>query len=176
MFTFLRFNSFAIFSAVALPWLISTFVTFGNNEYDMYVSLFAYTMLLIWFLGLDSELSKRIPLKIRPSNTLFLINLALLYLGYCSLRVFLEPGTSFNVTGLAAIPFLYVFYAWFSIFDHLSKLLTYSEEEKQLPTGRRIGEMVLFIFFFVGLWWLQPRIRKILEKEEIHPENYVVSS
>jgi hypothetical protein len=172
MLKLLKLNTLLLFLILTLPWLFVLYVTFGSYDYDMYIGIIAYTIFLIWFIGLDSELTKRIPVKIRPSNTLFLINLSILYLLNCILVIFLEPGTYFNVTGLAAVPFLYLFYAWFSIYSHLSKLLTYAEEENEVPLSKRIGEMVLFFFFFIGLWWLQPRIRKVLEKAEIKCETF----
>ena len=116
---------------------------------------------------------KRIPLKIRPSNTIFLINIFLVYLGYCVLAILLNPGQSINVTGLAALPFLYIFYAWFSIYNHLSKLLAYSEDETEVPLNKRVGDMIMFFFFFIGVWWLQPRIKRVLDKPEIIKEKYV---
>jgi hypothetical protein len=139
----------------------------------MICSIIAYTLIFIWFLLLDSELMKRVPPKIRPSNTLFLINVTLVYFSSCIAFIFFGPGKEFKVTGLAALPFLYFFYAWFSIYNHLSKLLTFAEEEKEIELGKRIGEMVLFFFFFIGVWFLQSRIRKVLNKPEIARIKYV---
>jgi hypothetical protein len=139
----------------------------------MIFTLVLFTVFLLWFIGLDAELMKRIPLKIKPSNTLFLINILLIYFGYCVIAILLNPGQSFNVTGLAALPFLYVFYAWFSIYSHLSKLLSYSEDEIEVPLNKRVGDMIMFFFFFIGVWWLQPRIKEVLNKPEIVREKYV---
>lgn len=139
----------------------------------MIFTLISFTIFLLWFLRLDAELIKRIPLKIRPSNTLFLVNIFLIYIGYCAIVILLNPGQSINFTGLAALPFFYIFYAWFSIYIHLSKLLTYSEDETEVPLNKRVGDMILFFFFFIGVWWLQPRIKRSLDKPEIIKDKYV---
>ena len=172
MLRFLKSNTLILFLILTIPWLAGFYINLGSNNYDMICKILAYTIFLIWFLSLDSELSRRVPLKIRPSNTLFLVNIIILYLFNCVLLIFLEPDNYFKVTGLAAIPFLYLFYAWYSIFNHLSKLLTYAEEEKEISLNKRVGDMILFFFIFIGVWWLQPRIRKILNKEEINRETY----
>jgi hypothetical protein len=162
----LSVNTALVFFILTIPWCIKYIYPFKDYDYFMIWSIIAYAVVFIWLLLLDSELMKRVPLKIRPSNTLFLINLTLIFLSSCIIYIFFGEGKEFNVTGLAVLPFLYIFYAWFSIYNHLSKLLTFAEEEKEIPLGRRIGEMVLFFFFFIGVWFLQPRIRKVLGKPE----------
>ncbi|MBX9781001.1 MAG: hypothetical protein K2X26_11700 [Chitinophagaceae bacterium] len=166
MLKFLKLNTALLFILITAPWVVNLF--FENQDYRLYVSIFANTILLLWFFSLDAELTKRIPSKIRPSNTMFILNSVLIYLGNCIAVIFLEPQTSFTVTGIAALPFLYIFYALFSIFSHLSKILTYAEEEKEIPTSKRIGEMFSFFFFIVGIWWLQPRIQAVLSKPPIN--------
>ena len=173
MLKLLKVKTPLLFIILTLPWVL-TFVS--RNYYpdlSMIFNFVLFTIFLLWFIGLDTELMKRIPLKIRPSNTLFLINIFLIYLGYCVIAILLDPGQSINVTGLAALPFLYIFYAWFSIYNHLSKLLTYSEDEIEVPLNKRVGDIILFFFFFIGVWWLQPRIKKVLNKPEIIREKYV---
>lgn len=173
MLKLLKINTPLLFIILILPWILT--LVFGDYYPDLHMvfTLVLFTILLLWFLGLDAELMKRIPLKIRPSNTLFLVNILLIYFGYCVIAILIDPGQSINVTGLAALPFLYVFYAWFSIYNHLSKLLTYSEDEAELPFNKRVGDMILFFFFFIGVWWLQPRIKKVLDKPEIIKKKYV---
>ena len=173
MLKLLKINTLLLFIILTLPWVLTLIFGYYYPDSHMIFTLVLFTIFLLWFLGLDVELMKRIPLKIRPSNTLFLINIILVYLGYCVIAILLDPGQSINVTGLAALPFLYIFYAWFSIYNHLSKLLAYSEDETEVPLNKRVGDMILFFFFFIGVWWLQPRIKKVLNKPEIIKEKYV---
>lgn len=172
----LRMNTGLLFCALTLPWLIRIIIPFYPYLTYMVVALLSYSVVFLWILFLDAELIKRVPLKIRPSNTLFLVNLILVYLLCCAIVIYLEPGKEFSITGLAAFPFLYLFYAWFSIYDHLSKLLLFAEEEKQITLRMRIGDMILFFFFFIGVWWLQPRIRNILKKSEVTRASYTFVS
>ncbi len=173
MLKLLKINSILLFIILTVPWTLTFVYGFYYPDLHMVFTLVSFTIFLIWFLGLDSELIKRIPLKIRPSNTLFLINAFLIYLGYCVIAIFLGPDKKIEFTGLAALPFLYIFYAWFSIYNHLSKLLSYCEEETEVPLNKRVGDMILFFFFFIGVWWLQPRIKKVLDKPEIVKEKYL---
>jgi hypothetical protein len=172
MAKFLQLNTFALFLILTLPLCIKYFYPFEDYNNYMICSIIAYFLIFIWLLLIDAELMKRVPPKIRPSNAMFLINLILIFLIYCIVFIFLEPGKEFIVTGVLALPFLYIFYAWFSIYNHLSKLLTFAEKEKEVELSHRIGEMVLFFFFFIGVWFLQKRIKRVLEKPEIEsPKN-----
>jgi hypothetical protein len=173
MLKLLKINSMLLFIILTLPWVLTFVYGYYYQDLHMIFTLISFTIFLIWFLGLDAELMKRIPLKARPSNTLFLINTFLIYLGYCVIAIFLGPDQKIEFTGLAALPFFYIFYAWFSIYNHLSKILAYAEDETEVPLNKRVGDMILFFFFFIGVWWLQPRIKKVLDKPEISKEKYV---
>jgi hypothetical protein len=173
MLKLLKINTGLLFVILTTPWVLTFVFGYYYPDLHMIFTLVLFTTFLLWFLGLDAELMKRIPPKIRPSNSLFLINTFLIYLGYCVIAILLDPGQSISVTGLAALPVFYIFYAWFSIYNHLSKLLTYSEEEIEVPLNKRVGDILLFFFFFIGVWWLQPRIKKVLEKPEIIKSKYV---
>ena len=52
-------------------------------------------------------------------------------------------------------------------------MIAYSEDETEVPLNKRVGYMILFVFFFIGVWWLQARIKKVLNKPEIIKEKSV---
>ncbi|MBL4755895.1 MAG: hypothetical protein JKY52_20160 [Flavobacteriales bacterium] len=111
------------------------------------------------------------PKNVEISDTLFLFNIILLILFFGGSRALLEPGQTVEVTGLYALPFLYVFYALFQVYAHLGKVLTSAEEQREVKFGHRIGEMFLFFFIIIGIFWLQPRIRKVLDSTQLEEEN-----
>lgn len=172
MLKLLKLNQFILFIILICPWLIIWFFNFDNIIVVRSISILRYFLLLLWFLLLDQELMKRMPVKIELSNTLFLINIVLIFLSFSSFFILAEPGEVYTITGIKAIPFLYLFYAFFQIYSHLSKLLTYVEEEKEVPLNKRVGEMVLFFFFFIGVFLLQPRIIAALGKPEVISVKY----
>lgn len=173
MLRLLKLKTPFLFIILTVPWVLTIVSRYYYPDLSMIFNVLLFTIFLLWFIGLDAELMKRIPLKIKPSNTLFLINIFLIYLGYCALAILLDPGESIHVTGFATLPVLYIFYAWFSIYNHLSKLLSYSEDETEVPFNKRVGDMILFFFFFIGVWWLQPRIKEVLNKPQITRQKYV---
>jgi hypothetical protein len=169
----LRMNTVALFLILITPWIALKFYPFRDYYAFMIWSVMGVFLIFLWFLLLDAELTKRIPPKIRPTNTMFLINLILILLVFCLEYIFLKPGETYEVEGVLALSFIYILYAWFSIYNHLSKVLTFAEQEKEVGMSDRGGEMVLFFLFFIGVWFLQGRIRKVLEKPEIESAKYV---
>jgi hypothetical protein len=169
----LRLNTVALFLILTMPWVILRLYPFNDYHNIMIFEIIPFFVIFIWFLLLDAELMKRVPPKIRPSNTMFLINLILIFLTLCLEFIFLRPGETIEVVGLLALAGFYFIYAWFSIYNHLSKVLTFAEQEKEVAIGYRAGEMFLFFFFFIGVWFLQKRIQRVLEKPEIESVKYV---
>ncbi|HIN39161.1 MAG TPA: hypothetical protein EYM84_02680 [Flavobacteriales bacterium] len=147
-----------------LPWSIESLIP---NEYPVAQTVFGtlgFVTLWGWIAILAESLKNRLPKNVEISDTLFLINVVVLILSFGGIRVILEPGQSVNVTGLYALPFFYIFYAIFQVYAHIAKLLTSAEEMKEVKFSHRIGEMFLFFFFIIGVFWLQPRIRKVLDR------------
>ena len=171
MLKLLKLNRAILFLILTVPWIIDYFYKFDDwNNYAAF-SILRYFLLFLWFIGLSVELNKRIPKSVSVSDTFFLINIFLIFLLYCCSYLFLEPGKNYSVSGLDALPyipiFIYLLYAFINIYSYLSMLLTSIEEGREVEFSKRIGEMVLFFFFFIGVWWLQPRIIKALDKPEI---------
>lgn len=162
-----------LFVILTSPWAILFFYGFTDADDYAIWQVLAFVVAFLWYSFLDFELMKRIPLKIRPSDSLFFVNLILLFLLNTLVYIFLVPGEQINVTGIAALPIFYVFYAYFQIFNHLSKLLAYAEKEEEVKLKKRIPEMLSFCLFFIGVWWLQPRIIKILNRPAITPQKYI---
>ena len=163
-----------LFLILITPWAITYYYPFEDLRNWMSSAIFDYFVLLVWFVLLDQELMKRVPKKIEISDTLFLIN-AFLIFGISSVYfIFAKPGEKYTLAGIAGLLLgCYFLYAIFQIYNHLSKLLTYVEEEQEVKFSKRIGEMIMFFFFFVGVWGLQPRIIRALEKPEVLYQKYI---
>jgi hypothetical protein len=63
-----------------------------------------------------------------------------------------------------ALPFhLLAVFCIFSALFIVSRLLVISEEKKLVKANRCFGTFLLFWFFPVGIWFVHPRIKKVLE-------------
>jgi len=72
--------------------------------------------------------------------------------------------------GLAVIPMFYVFYASLHFIAFPVKTLKSIELNRKASFGDYIGDFFLMFLLPIGIWFLQPRIRQIIEKEEVPEE------
>ncbi|MBL4734923.1 MAG: hypothetical protein JKY18_06230 [Flavobacteriales bacterium] len=149
---------------ILLPWSIVQLI---SDEFPTVQAVFGALGCITlwgWIAILAESLKSRLPGNVEISDTLFLINIVVLILSFGGIHILLEPGQTVHVTGLYVLPIVYVFYAIFQVYAHIAKLLTSAEEMKEVKFSHRIGEMFLFYFFIIGIFWLQPRIRKVLDR------------
>jgi len=170
---FLKLNRAILLSLFLIPIAILSVFDFQNHNAYIIVLELTFISVFIWLVFLNSELMKRIPKRIDISDKLFLVNLYLIFISASLFSIFAESGKDYEVTGIAALPFFYYLYAVFQIINHLSKILTCVEEGREVPWKERIPEIIALYFFYIGIWWLQPRIIKALEKPVVLREKYI---
>ena len=103
--------------------------------------------------------------KFDLNHNFFLVN-ALVFLVAIILAFLLAGPEGFHVSGLAALPFLYVFYAFFYCLAYPAKALKSIESGKDVSLGDYIGDFFLILFFPIGVWFIQPRLNKIAMKDK----------
>jgi len=176
MIKILKLDRTLIFLILICPWCVKFFFkdTIDLEIIDKIGKVIWFT----WIGFLSIELKKRLPKNIEISGTLFTINFLFLFIYLTILSLFDISIDPFVDNGLLSMFWrfslvIYFLFAVVQILDYLSKLLTCSEEEKIFPFRKRIGDMIMIIFFPIGIWWLQPRIKKILDKPEVITERYI---
>src|SRR5215204_483398 len=104
---FLKLSRALLFSILLTPIVI--FYIFESIDWTISVISIEleFILVFIWLIALNQELMKRIPKHIDISDKLFYVNLFLLFISLSVFCIFAEPGKSYEVTGLAALPFFY---------------------------------------------------------------------
>jgi hypothetical protein len=121
MLQFLKLNRVLLFFILATPWTINYFYKFADFDNYIILAVLGFVMLFIWFGLLNQELMKRIPKRVEISDTLFYINLFLMFLLISLFYILSNPDLTYHFNGIAALPFLYLIYAVFQIYNHLSR-------------------------------------------------------
>jgi hypothetical protein len=183
MFKFLTLNRSVLFFILTVPLAVTYFYPFQSVIGYTIWYFVAHTIIFLWLWMLDVAMTRRIQPRIRPKNQIFHINLIVTYSIYNIPLLFTLFGYSgeghyyYYVSGINAIPLmilaLYLCFAFFAIFSHMAKILTYAEKKDPVDFTDRVGELFSFLFFFIGIWWLQPRIKKVLGNPEIPITKYV---
>jgi hypothetical protein len=74
----------------------------------------------------------------------------------------ISDNKGMTFTGFSVIPILYVIYAFFDFLAFPVRVLKSIELEREAKFGDYLGDFFLILFFPIGIWFLQPRIRKIV--------------
>ena len=119
----------------------------------------------IWPLIVGHELQNFLPKKVQLNYTFFMINGFLLILVIFG-SVIITDGGALHLKGFAALPGFYLLFAWFYVFSFPGRIIRSIENNKESRLSDSIGDFFLTFFLPFGIWFLQPRINKIVETEE----------
>jgi len=129
-----------------------------------------------WFWAVGVGLNKVIPLELKLNVKRFklaflLVMIAIfgwVYFMWSLMRsVTLVSQNNYNpaITGLM-IPFMFLLiFAVFYIYYFVAKTLRTAELQRSINVGDYIGEFFLIYFFPIGIWFLQPKINKLVDGE-----------
>lgn len=152
----LKISFFASFS----PWiifLVLMITAIGGNLIPFGISLFAFVM-LAWLFSVGLALQEKLPARFDVSTRWFKILLAYVFFYVMLTNLFV------NIELFYVIPFhLLAVYGMFYALYFVSRSLVTAEEKQSLRFDRYIGTLFLFWFFPIGIWFVQPRVRRILK-------------
>jgi hypothetical protein len=112
-----------------------------------------------------------LPRNIELNINLFQINSFICIAFYAGVMI-ISNGKGMTFNGLAAILFLYVFYAFIHFLGFPAKTLKTIELRKKASLGEYIGDFFLIVFLPLGIWFLQPRINKIIEEKNTNETTF----
>jgi hypothetical protein len=99
--------------------------------------------------------------KINLNYNLFIINFFIWLTAY-SIVIIISEGQGMSFDGMAAIPIFYVGYAFLHIMIFPGRLIKSIELGEKADFGEYIGNFFLLLFWPIGIWFLQPRINRIV--------------
>ncbi len=162
----LKLKHWKVFLALSIASIVSNTTIEDFDLLNSILSIIGITILLLWPMIIGDKLYELQPAKIKLNHTLFLINSFIVLGLVCVTRIlFYEEG--YSVSGLAALPFFYVVYAYFHIHSFPVEVLKTLELGRKAERGDYIGDFFLMLFWPIGIWFIQPRVNKIIEKLEL---------
>jgi hypothetical protein len=149
--------------------LIPAFFPDGDNGVDYFVVW--GLLLVLWIIKVDEELYNRLPSGVSLNFNLLLINLFIS--GAYFMTIWLTVG-GYNITDdnyqdygwkvWIYIPMhIYCFFSFFYAIRFTSKAIACIENNKNVDIAYYGTYMAGLFFFPIGIWWIQPKINKILK-------------
>lgn len=126
--------------------------------------------LFAWIYGLVKEFSAEIPSDINPSQKWFKI-LFTYSLSYMFI-LFILMGIMFSGKGFEEkyvfiiLPFHFLaMFCNIYIFWFAGRTLKMAEVKRKVTFSEYAGEFFLMLFFYIGIWILQPRVNKMIQEK-----------
>ena len=138
----------------------------GEPTYSALFGIVGFWIFMTYPFLIGYSIQKYIPDNISLNNNLFQINFLIILCAY-SVVMILSDGQGMTFSGLEAIPFFYVFYAFLHSLSFPAKSIKTIESGRKAKLGDYLGDFFLIVFLPIGIWFLQPRINRIAANQEI---------
>ncbi|MTI29322.1 hypothetical protein [Xanthovirga aplysinae] len=165
MENFLKAKHWQIFILLILGLFISNFKIENDPLLTQVLKIIGMTTYFAYPLIIGHLLQDYLPRKVELRHTLFIINSFIWLTTYIVIMI-ISDGQGMTFTGLAAIPMFYTFYAFLNFLAFPAKTIKSIELKKNTGIGDYIGDFFLIVFLPIGIWFLQPRINKIVEAQK----------
>ena len=166
MKSILMIKHWQIFIIILIGAVLYNFKIEGNTMLSMYFTIAGTIIYSLWPMLVGNELNQLLPKRITLNFNFFLINTFIWLVVFIGILV-LSNGEGMTFTGLSVLPLFYAIFAYFYFLAYPAKVLNSIEREKEASLGQYIGDFFLILFLPIGIWFLQPRINRILQKEKI---------
>jgi len=134
----------------------------GYENLQLIINVIGQLIYFSWGLFVGHGLYQIIPVKIKVNYNLFLINTFIILAAEIVLRMFFHKR-EFAFHGLAVLPGFYLVYAFLQYMIFPAIELRSIENDRKADVGECIGDFFLIFLLPIGIWFLQPRINRVIE-------------
>ncbi|MBB2147238.1 hypothetical protein GM921_17185 [Pedobacter sp. LMG 31464] len=166
MKSILTLKHWQIFLILVVGSLMYNFTIEGDQLTTMIIRIIGAIIYSLWPILTGNELYQLLPKRVTVNFNFFLFNIFISLLVFVSILI-LSYGEGMTFSGIYAIPMFYVFFAILYCLAFPAKLLNCIETGKEVSMGQYLGDFFLVLFLPIGIWFLQPRINKVVANERL---------
>jgi len=166
---FLSLKHWQAFFIIIIGLFIQNLTITSNPTASWICTIVGAVIYSSWPIVVGNELNYLLPKRVTLNFSFFLINVFIWLVVLIGAFVFVGEGETLTFTGLSALPFLYAFFAYFYCLAFPAKALKSIELNREANIGEYIGDFFLILFLPIGIWFLQPRLNKVvmIKREEM---------
>lgn len=161
---FLNLKHWQVFIILFVGLALFNLTIENNVEITLVLTIVGAIAYSLWPIVLGNELNQLLPKKVKLNYNLFLINIFICLVVFVG-SIIIAYGETLRFTGIYALPFFYVAYAYLYCLAFPAKALKSIELGREASLGDYIGDFFLIWFLPIGIWFIQPRINKIANKQ-----------
>lgn len=160
----LKAKHWQIFILNLIGIILSNFTIHGFPLETAVINIIGLFIILMYPFIIGYALQKYVLNKIILNINLFQFNLLVFFAVY-SVIMIISDGKGMIFSGLISLPFYYVFYAMMNSFAFPAKTIRSIELNQEARFGDYIGDFFLIFFLPIGIWFIQPRINRIVRND-----------
>jgi len=160
---------------ILFPFMIMGSIDFQGDLGNLYwINLIGFSIILIWLFILTDELIKITPKEYGLKTNLYYVNAILFFVVYVGVTYW-NDGKETSFSGIYALIGFYIFYAFLQSFGFAGRIIKSLELNRKSKKRESIGYFFLFVFLPIGIWFIQPKINKLIKNgiEKIPAANNV---
>lgn len=158
-----------LFLILMFGMMLNNFTVEGAQTVNLTLIIVGFLLMYTWPLIVGIELYRYLPVRIELSNTLFFFHGILSLSAYCVI-VILSDGRGMTFNGWSALPAFYGLYAFLHLLAFPAKVLKSIEQGKLASFADYVGYFVLILFWPIGIWFIQPRINRVVAEQVLVEE------
>ncbi|MER2997400.1 hypothetical protein [Pontibacter populi] len=169
MKTILRLKHWQVFLILLLIMLIGNTEIGGQEDLNIFLSLTGLLLYLTILVAYGHYLYDYLPRRVELNYNLFIINSFIFAVVVIAATTLFGPE-GLHLTGLYALPIFYVFYAAYYTLAFPARVLKSIELNRNVEFGEYLVLAIGFIFWPFTIWFIQPRVNKIVAYGQIQPD------
>jgi hypothetical protein len=163
----LFFLTFGLFAAAFIALSIIDLGEIFNDGLLIRMIFFVQTLCLVtanfWLFAVGTRLHKKYYYN---SFMMLIFRLAIYFSTFYQIsRIVIFPSVPYFDNGLGMLGLVISVGGTIYCTYFAAQLLTSVEKQRDTAFSEFIGDFLLFIFYPIGVWWLQPRINKIFDRD-----------
>lgn len=159
----LQLKHWMVFILLFVSQLAMNFTWEHHVSESKLIHVFGFLIFWLWVVLTGREVYKRVPRRLKKSETMYFINAMNISLFFGLMSFFRPEGIEGNGF-LLFLMVMYVPYAFFQVFSYSAKCLKTIEMNKTVGFRSYIGLFFLFLFLPIGIWIIQPKLNKVYKE------------
>ncbi|MBV6645062.1 MAG: hypothetical protein KI790_06420 [Cyclobacteriaceae bacterium] len=157
----LRLKHWQVFLILLTGSITSNFTWENNLLFNLALNAFGLIIYFFWYFAVGLELTEHLPRRVELPRTLFIVNSFVLIVSL--LIIVAVYDGYFSTNGLLGfIWIVYLMYAMLQFMFYPSKALRTVEQGTEATFGQYLKYVLLTIFWPIGIWWIQPKLNRII--------------
>ncbi len=165
---------------MANPWVVFLMVTVGGSlakfaatDYPTVTAvtrIIGVAMCVAYPVSIQQVMQEYVPRNVTIRENFYLFNGCVWFVAYTATLV-LSDSEEMTVTGWKLLPTLYVVFAHLYFMTYPAKVLWCAQRRREARISEYFGDALLMLVLPVGIWFLQPKVKRILQRELEEDDN-----